>query len=318
MRFLVVGAGAVGSYVGGRLAADGNEVIFMELDPVREALEAHGLRIESANNAIILDRLNTFVSHESAGVFDVVLVCVRVAETESIIEAVRPSLSLDCAVISLQSGIDATYRLKEALGERHLMPGFARVALESISPAVVEELNPAPSLAVGEGDGHGSWRLECIRIAFECAGFTLSNSKDIVDEQWRNFLLEAALASTAALTDLGVRPLLKTPEHRARLCELLAEGTTIAAAKGRVLEETPEIMLASVESGPDDIWLHMRRDLAAGRPIENEALAGSLSRHAVETGIAAPAWARLYEELERRAPSKTPGRDKSIPPLSAR
>ncbi len=318
MRFLVVGAGAVGGYVGARLAADGNEVVFMELDPVREVLETRGLRIEGESNSFILDTPDTFVSHESAGFFDVVLVCVRAAETESIIEAVRPALSFDCAVISLQSGIDPMCRLMQAFGERHVLPGYLRIAVESRSPAVVRELGPAPSLAVGELDGGGSWRLECVQAAFEAAGFALTDSDDMFVELWRNFLLEAALASTAAQTDLGIRTLLQTAEYLTGMRELLEEGIKIALAKGVVVGDTPDVLLASAESSPQAVWLHMRRDMAAGRPIENRALAGSLSRRANEMGFASPAWTRLYEELERRAPSPSPGREKSIPPVRAR
>jgi len=318
MRFLVVGAGAVGGYIGARLAADGNEVVFMELDPVREVLEARGLRVESASNAVILDTPDTFVSHDSAGFFDVVLVCVRAGDTESVIEAVRPALSFDCAVISLQSGLDPTRRLMQAFGERHLLPGYARVAVDSLSPAVVRELDPAPGLAVGEFDRRGSWRLECVQAAFEAAGFALLNSEDMVVEQWRNFLLEAALASTAAHTDLGTRTQLQTAEYRAAICELLDEGIAIASAEGVALGDSPVVLLDSAESSPEAFWLHMRRDLAAGRAIENRTLAGSLSRRAVKLGIAAPAWTRLYEALEKRAPGPGPGRDKPIPPARAR
>jgi 2-dehydropantoate 2-reductase len=318
MRFLVVGAGAVGGYVGARLAADGNEVVFMERRRVREVLESRGLRIESASSLLTLDTPNTFVGHESAGFFDVVLVCVRAGDTESIIETVRPVLSFDCAVISLQSGVDPMCRLMEAFGERHVLPGYARVAVDSHAPAVVQELDSAPGLAVGEFDGGGSWRLECLQAAFEAAGFALLQGADMVAEQWRNFLLEAALASTAAKTDLGIRTQLKTAEYRSDIRELLVEGIAIASAEGVALGDSPGVLLASAESSPEALWLHMRRDLGAGRPIENRALAGSLSRRAAKMGIAAPAWTRLYEALESRAPSPGPGRDMPIPPARAR
>lgn len=318
MRFLVVGAGAVGGYVGARLAADGNDVVFMERHPVREALETRGLRIENAGGTFTLERPDVFVSHESAGFFDIVLVCVRAGETESIIEAVRPALSFDCAVVSLQSGVDPLYRLTEAFGEEHMLPGYVRVALDSLSPGTVQELDPTPALAVGEFHGRGSWRLDCVQAAFEAAGFALLDGENMILDQWRNFILEAALASTAAETALGIQTLLQSTERRSGIRELLEEGIAIAEAEDVPLGDTTGMLLASVESSPDAIWLHMRRDLAAGRAIENRALAGSLSRRAARIGIAAPAWTRLYEALEKRAPGTSPGRDKSIPPVRAR
>ncbi len=318
MRFLVVGAGPLGCYVGGRLAVDGNEVVFMERDPVRAVLGARGLRIEKKNKALVVETPDIYVDPESAGFFDVVLVCVRTAETESILEEVRPLLSFDCGVISLQSGIDAMYRLREVFGDQHVMPGFVRVALESRSAAVVEELDPEPGFMVGEFDGRGSWRLDCIQIAFESAGFTVATSKDMLAEQWRNFLLEAAMASMATQNNSGIQQLLREPECRARLRELLAEGITISAAEGVALHDTPELLLSLIESGSGETWLHMRRDMAAGRTIENAALAGSLSRRARKLGIAAAAWTRLYEELESRALGLSPGRGTSIPPVRAR
>lgn len=317
MRFLIVGAGAVGGYVGGRLAADGNEVMFMERDAVSSVLAARGLRIESAAGASAMVPPELYVDPESAGFFDFVLVCVRVVETESIIEPVRSLLSSDCAVVSLQSGVDSMYRLKQAFAE-HLLPGYARLAVECPSPGIIRELDPSPTLALAEFDGDDSWRLECARAAFESAGFAVNAVDSMPLAQWRNFLLEAALASTAALTGLAIRPLLQNTEHRAQIRELLAQGIAIAAAEGASLEDAPQQLLSSVESGPDEVWLHMQRDLEAGHPIENESLAGSLHRRARTHDIAAPGWARLYKELKSRAPSSSPGRGSAIPPVSAR
>jgi 2-dehydropantoate 2-reductase len=317
MRFLVAGAGAVGCHVGARLAEDGNEVMFMERDPVHSALRAHGVRIESKKGPLVVKKPDIYADPGSAGYFDVVLVCVRASETESIIDTVRPLLSFDCAVISLQSGVDATHRLREAFGDRHVMPGLVRVAVEPCSAAVMRELHPAPAFSVGEFDDHGSWRLECILIAFQSAGFTATTGEDMLVEQWRNFLLEAALASSTASSGLGVRQLILEDEHRDRVLELLAEGVTIAAAEGIEIKNTPEQLLSSAESGPGEVWLHMQRDLAAGRPIENAALAGAMSRRASRLGVTAPAWTTLYEALDSRAPSASSGRGTSIPPVRA-
>ncbi len=317
MRFLIVGAGAVGGYVGGRLAADGNEVMFMERDAVSSVLATRGIRIESSENPFLIQRPEVYSDPESAGFFDFVLICVRVAETESIIEPVRSLLSFDCAVISLQSGVDATYRLRQAFGE-HVLPGYTRIAVECRAPGIIRELHPAPAVAVSEFDGRGSWRLECAQIAFESAGFSLIKSDPALHSQWKNFLLEAALASTAALTGFGIRRLLQQAEEPSRIHDLLAEGLAIASAEDVALDDTPEALLSSVDSDAEDIWLHMQRDLKAGRLIENEALAGSLHRRAQAVKIDAPGWTRLYEALRNRAPSLSPGREPAIPPVSQR
>ncbi len=317
MRFLIVGAGAVGGYVGGRLAADGNDVMFMERDAVSSVLAARGLRIEGADGPFSIAKPEIYVDPESAGFFDFVLICVRMAETESIIEPVRSLLSFDCAVVSLQSGLDPMYRLRQAFGD-HVLPGFARLAVECHSPGVIRELDPSPALALAEFDGGDSWRVECARAAFQSAGFAINEVDSVLLAQWRNFLLEAALASTAALTGLAIRRLLKNTEHGARIRDLLAQGLAIAAAEGASLEDTPAQLLSSVDNGADEIWRHVQRDLEAGRPIENEALAGSLHRRARALDIAAPGWAALYEELKSRAPSVSPGRESAIPPVSGR
>ena len=317
MRFLIVGAGAVGGYVGGRLAADGNEVIFMERDSVRSVLAVRGLRIEDVDRPFSIAKPEIYVDPESAGFFDFVLICVRLADTESIIEPVRSLLSSDCAVVSLQSGLDPVHRLRQAF-EDHVLPGFARLAVECRSPGVIRELDSTPAVALAEFDGGDSWRLECARAAFDAAGFAINEDDSGPLAQWRNFLLEAALASTAALTGIGIRPMLKNTDHGVRIRDLLAQGFAIAAAEGVDLDDTPEQLLSSAASGPEEIWLHMQRDLNAGRPIENEALAGSLHRRARAHDIAAPGWARLYQELKSRAPSSSPGHESAIPPVSAR
>ena len=134
MKFAIVGTGAVGGYFGARLAADGNEVLFIARGRNREAMRASGLRVLSPLGDVRVEKPWVFENPLKAGLCDVVLFCVKLWDTEAAAGLIKPLLAYDSAVVSLQNGVEAEDMLARLLGPQYVLGGAAYIAPSSTSP----------------------------------------------------------------------------------------------------------------------------------------------------------------------------------------
>ena len=133
MRFAVFGAGALGGCLGGRLAADGNEVVFVARGVQREALSARGLKLLAPDENFHIEPVALYEDAASAGLFDFVLICVRDSQTDSCIELVKPLLAVESAVLVLQNGMATFRRFAQLVGRARLMGGCAELSAEQVA-----------------------------------------------------------------------------------------------------------------------------------------------------------------------------------------
>ena len=123
MRILILGTGGLGGYFGARLAASGADVTFVARGEHLTAMRANGLRIESALGNLLLKPVTASDDPTSAGVVDLVMIGVKLWDTESAVEALAPAVGPDTAVVSFQNGVDTgllTLR-QQALGARRAL-----------------------------------------------------------------------------------------------------------------------------------------------------------------------------------------------------
>ena len=102
MKFLIVGAGGVGGYFGARLAADGNDVTFIARGAHRKAMAEQGLTVKSELGNLHIERPQLYEDTATTGLCDIILVCVKMWDTEAAAELIKPLLAHDSAVVSLQ------------------------------------------------------------------------------------------------------------------------------------------------------------------------------------------------------------------------
>ncbi len=300
-----MGSGGAGGYFGARLAADGNEVIFIDRGEHRDAIASRGLRLLSPGGSLHIESPELFHDPASAGFCDFVLFCVRASDTEAATRIIESLLAHDTAILCLQSGVDGMARLRELFGDRFVMGGFAGLTAEIAEPGVIREHSGAARLVFGELDGGDSWRQECFQSACIGAGIDGSVSTDIHRDIWRNFVLETALTATTVAHRCSIGEVLH--EHRGQFETLIEEGIEVAAACGIDLKtdggESIAALAQSMQPGAKTAALI---DLERDRPTELEALLGATIRLGARLSVPTPESRRLYGALQPQ-PKKSPG-----------
>lgn len=299
MKFAIVGAGGIGGYFGARLAADGNDVVFVARGAHREVMAQHGLRIVSALGDLHIEAPQLHEDAATTGLCDIVLVCVKLWDTEAAGALIKPLLSHDTAVVSLQNGVTAEDTLAGILGPRHILGGVARISANIREPGVIEHTGNLAKIQFGELDGQSTWRQDCLLSACISAGITAQVLPDITAELWKKFALLAPMAGAACFYRSASGALLADPERRALIEALVTECLAVARAKGVIL---PADMVDQAFKGfaafPGTMKPSMLHDLEAGRRLELEWLNGEVVRLGRELGIATPANAKVTEALE--------------------
>jgi len=149
MRVAVIGAGGIGGYFGGRLAAAGTDVTFVARGAHRDALRANGLRIESGLGDVVVPA-KTVEDAAQIGAVDVVIVAVKLWDTQAAVGMIAPLLHDETAVISLQNGVSKDDRLREAVGKEHVVGGVAYIAAVIDRPGVIRHTGAIQRLVLGE------------------------------------------------------------------------------------------------------------------------------------------------------------------------
>jgi 2-dehydropantoate 2-reductase len=298
MRIAIIGAGAVGGYFGGRLAASGNDVTFLVRGKTLEALRAGPLRVKSIKGDFETQvrATNDPAEIEAAAV---VLVAVKAWQVAEAAEAIRKMPATDSLVVPLQNGMEAPERLAAALGPGRVAGGLCRIVAEATGPGEIDHYWAEPSIDFGELEPlRNEERLTQLRDAFSAANVRAYLSSDIGTAMWEKFLFITPWGSLGAVTRLPVGRIRSDPQLRARLEAALHEVATIARKEGSDLSQPRmDKTLAILDGLPPDTTSSMQRDIMAGRPSELEAQTGAVVRFGRKRGVPTPVHDEIYGEL---------------------
>jgi 2-dehydropantoate 2-reductase len=299
MKFLIVGAGGVGGYFGARLAADGNDVTFIARGAHRRAMVETGLTVKSELGDLHIQSPQLYRDPTTTGLCDIILVCVKMWDTEAAGALIKPLLAHDSAVVSLQNGVEAEDLLAGNLGAEHVLGGVARIASVIEKPGVIRHTGTVARLIFGEFDGLPSWRQECLLSACIGAAIQAETCSDIKTELWRKFVMLAPLAGAACFHRCNVGELLAVDERRQLFNALVEETAALARARGAAFGPATEAqVIRSLEGFPPEMKPSMLHDLEAGHRLELEWLNGAVLRLGRAAGLKTPANAKVTEALE--------------------
>ncbi|MEK0083731.1 ketopantoate reductase family protein [Benzoatithermus flavus] len=298
MRILVLGTGGVGGYFGARLAADGNDVIFVARGAHAEAMRTQGLRVLSANGDLHLERVQLHEDRARTGLVDIVLVAVKMYDLEAAAETLRPLLQIDTAVVPLQNGVEAAAILERKLGRRYVCGGVAYIAAGIEAPGVIRHTGTMARLVFGERQKNESWRLETLEAACRGAGIDAVLTDAIEREVWKKFVFLAPFAAITCLGRTTIGAVREDPVLWPRFVAMVEEAVAVARARGIALpEDIVDERLQLARGLPTTMKSSMLLDLEAGRRLELDWLTGAVLRLGEEAGIATPASREAYEAL---------------------
>ena len=311
MRFVIAGAGAIGGYVGAKLARAGADVVLFARGQHLQAMESRGLRIVSADGDFEV-RPQVTGSLDSIGVADVVILGVKAHSLTSLAPALKPLLGPGTVVVSTQNGIPWWYfqrhggeldglRLErvdpggviaDAIEPGRVVGSLAYFATEIVEPGVIQHTE-GNRLALGEPDGTKSERTSKIAEALIAGGLRCPVSTKIRTEIWVKLLGNVVFNPISALTSATLEEMVRHPDVSAVVRDVMAETEAVA----RTLGITLPISIDQRMAGAAKVGAHktsMLQDYEAGRPMELEAIVGAVVELGERLGVAMPATRAVY------------------------
>ena len=293
MKFLIVGAGAVGAYIGAMMSRQGYDVTLHARGPHLRAMQEKGVRVISADD--------DFVAHprlvadlKDAGPMDVVFLCVKAHGLPPVAQHLAPVLGPETAVISTQNGIPWWYfqgdggplagtRLErvdpagvvsQTIEARRVIGSLIYFATEIIEPGVVKH-NEGNRMSLGEPDGSRSERIKKIAEALIASGLRAPVTTHLRNEIWVKILGNVAFNPISALTGATLAQILTNPETTNLVRNIMQETEALTEKLGVKMQVSIDQRMA----GAAKVGEHktsMLQDLEAGRPLELEAIVGAV------------------------------------------
>ena len=187
MRIAVMGAGALGCYIGGRLAVAGRDVSFVARGTQLDALDCQGLRIESPLGNARIEKVFATPDPKQIGAVELIVFLVKLYDTETAARTMMPLLSPKTSVVSFQNGVDGWERIGSIVGRDRIIGGVARLPCAIQEAGVVEHKSGFAKLHLGELDGTVSDRCREIQAVLDVSGLEVRAVADIEAEIWEKF-----------------------------------------------------------------------------------------------------------------------------------
>jgi 2-dehydropantoate 2-reductase len=299
MRVLVVGAGAIGGYFGGRLLASGRDVTFL-VRPKRAAeLADAGLVIKSPNGDVTLKNPPTVQADKLNEKFDIVLLSCKAFDLEDAIKSFAPAVGPQTAIIPLLNGMRHLDVLDGKFAPERVLGGLCAIAVTLNEHREVVQLQPMQSLSFGERDGKLSERVRAIADVMASGKFGSAASEHVVQEMWEKWVFLASLAASTCLMRASVGTILAAPGGKDFILGVLDECGAVAAAEGHATTgpffERVRGMLTSEGS---QMTASMFRDIKAGAPVEADHVIGDLIARADAAKVPVPKLRIAYTHLK--------------------
>jgi len=289
MRILIAGAGGVGCYFGGLLAKGKLDVSFLARGENLRVLQKNGLTFKGVNQNFQIP-VNAFEKiPEKEKPFDLVLVCVKAHQTQSILCQFQGHVQKETLIISLQNGMRQHLLLQEVFGKGRVGGGFANLGAYMEAPGVLRHL-AAGKMVVGELEAAISDRIRCLEKSFQKAGVDLEVTDEITKRQWQKLVWNVGFNGPTALIGLPVGEILKRPEQRVLIEELMVETLGVAKKSGILLKDTlPQEMIQHSERELKPVISSMLHDRKSKRPLEWNIFYGFISEEGKRLGLPTPA-----------------------------
>ncbi|TCZ61258.1 ketopantoate reductase family protein [Roseicella aquatilis] len=311
MRILVLGAGALGGYFGGRLQQAGAEVAFLVRPRRREQLARDGLVIESPfGNARLPVR--SLAAGEARPGWDLILLTCKAYDLDDAIAAIRPAIGPGTAILPVLNGLSHIDTLRREFGAGAVLGGLAKIQATLTPDGVVRQLNDWRWLTFGELDGAMSPRVEALAaLAARAEGMVATAVPDILQRLWEKLTHLGTSAIGTVLLRANTGEIARSPGGVGFMHRVLERNAAIAAANGHPMPDAFLAEFRALFADPRGGYAtSMLRDLEAGGRIEADHILGFLLRAAREAGVpheiheAAFLHAKAYEQ--RREAGRLP------------
>jgi len=281
MRILVVGAGAIGGYFGGRLLEAGCDVTFL-VRPRRAALLAEkGLRIASPAGDFHAAAPRTVTADAIAAPFDAIILSCKAYDLDSAVADIAPAVGPRTAIVPLLNGMKHLDVLDAHFGQERVLGGQCAIASTLLPDGTVRHMSPMHSLSFGERAGGMSPRVEALAAQMQSAKFDGRVSADVMLDMWEKW---SFLSAIAAITSLMRAPIgdIVAGGGKDLILQLIDETFGIAARSAHPPRAEARARAQAMLTQEGSLFsASMMRDIEAGNPVEADHVIGDLIARAV-------------------------------------
>jgi len=311
VKIVIAGAGAIGGYIGARLARAGSDVILYARGPHLKAMQERGLRIVSPDGDFEV-KPHATGDLGSIGTADVIFLGVKAHGLTTLAPQLRPLFGPDTVVVSTQNGIPWWYfqdypgelnglRLErvdpggviaDAIEPRRVVGSLAYFATDIIEPGVIRHTE-GNKISFGEPDGSKSERLRKIAAPLIAAGFRCPTTQRLRHEIWVKLLGNASLNPISVITGGTLEQMTRHPDVSRLVRAVMVEAEAVAGKLGIELPITIDQRIA----GAEKVGAHktsMLQDYESGRPMELEAVVGAVVELGERLGVPMPSTSAVY------------------------
>lgn len=302
MRFLIAGAGAVGAYIGARMAKAGCDVTLFARGPHLRAMQERGVHVKSAEGDFAV-RPAVIGSFEQAAPFDVIFLGVKAHALTQLAPQLKPVIGPETAVVSTQNGVpwwyfegfggefdgmrlervDAGGVISAAIDAKNVIGSIVYFATEIPEPGVVQHIE-GNRITLGEPDGTRSDRCRKIAEALIASGLRAPITTRIRHEIWVKVLGNASFNPVSALTRATLAQMARDPGVASVIRSIMQEVEAVSQKLGMELPVSIDQRMAGAEKVGEH-KTSMLQDLEAGRPMELEALVGAVVEIGERVGL---------------------------------
>ncbi len=298
MRVLVVGAGAIGGYFGGRMLQAGRDITFLVRPKRASELASAGLVIKSPNGDVTLKNPPTVQADTIKDAFDVVLLSCKAYDLDDPIKSFAPAVGPKTSVIPMLNGMLHLDTLDQKLGRERVLGGLCAIAVTLNERREVVHLQPMQSLNFGERAGGMSDRVRAIAEVFGTVNGATA-TEHVIQDMWEKWVFLCSIAASTSLMRGSVGAIVASPGGKDFLLGILDECSAVARAAGHepggpFFQRVKGMLTA--EGSP--MTASMFRDIKAGAKVEADHVVGDMIARAEAAKIAVPKLRTAYTHLK--------------------
>jgi 2-dehydropantoate 2-reductase len=298
MKIAAMGAGGVGGYFGARLQQAGHDVTFFARGRHLEAIRTNGLKVESPHGNACL-KVRVLEDPREANVVDVVLFAVKLWDTETAAERLRPVVGPETAIIPFQNGVESIARLRKVFPEKAVLGGSAYIATRVKSPGVIEHTGEMSRLQFGPVLPSQKDKAVAFLAACREAKINAEIPEDIVRANWEKFVFLVAVSSATAVARAPLGVVRSDPDLRWLFEQTMRETWHLGRARGVALaDDFVEARMKFADGLHAGMKASLAHDLENGGRLEAPWLCGAVARMSEDAGLDAPVNRAVYAALK--------------------
>lgn len=232
MKIAIVGAGAMGSLFGAKLASTGNDVLLVDVwREAVEAIQSHGLRVDDLGGGTATVRVRAVTDAAEAGPVELVVIFVKCYDTDAAARGAVPLLGPATPVLTLQNGWGNVPRIAQVVGQERVLAGVTYHSATVLGPGHIQYAGRGPTI-LGELDGKISPRVKEIADVFNAAGLQVTPTAEVVKEIWSKLAMAVCGLPTSALLRFHSGDLIRSEGTVHLMRALMGETVAVAKAQG--------------------------------------------------------------------------------------